>query len=123
MKKLPTKKELLKMPARKWDDTSREYERILLVPAGTKHGSGYMHIVIVGIYAEEGEVKYEICGWPDDISCMFPTLKFGPQKQFEMSLVRMDCWYPQGVLQYHGSGRFKVSSALSSMDIFFTPHQ
>ncbi len=119
-KKLPTKKELLKGPTRKWDDTSREYDRIWLVPAGTKHDSGYMHIAVIGVWDEDGDLKWEVCGWPDDISCMFPTLRFGDNKQFETALVRMDCYYPSGVLQYHGrGGKFTVGPALSSIDIFF----
>jgi hypothetical protein len=112
------KKDLLKSPVRKWDETSREYSEILLVPAGTKHDSGFMHIAIIGVYEEN---KYEICGFPDDISCYFPMLNYGGPIGFDRPLVRMDCYYPSGVLRYHGNGTFKVSEAISSQDITFTP--
>lgn len=111
------------MPRRKWDDTSREYERILIVPTGTKHGSGYMHIAVIGVFSEQDETKYEIAAMPDDLSCLFPILRFGDKKEFEMAQVRMDCYYPQGVLQYHGRGKFRVGEALSSTEIFFTPYE
>lgn len=116
----PSRKELLKMPRRKWDDTSREYDQILLVPASTKHDSGYMHIAVIGVYKENEEVKYEIAAYPDDISCLFKTIKFGDKNQFEFARVRMDCLYPSGVLRYHaGEGHFTVGAALSSVDILF----
>lgn len=119
MEKRPSKKELLKMPVRGWNDTEREYRAVLLVPAGTKHNSGYMHIAIVGVYVEDGANKYEVCAWPDDIACHFPTIVIGDDKNWP--LVRMDCFYPSGVLQYHGNGTFNVGAALSSTDIYFEP--
>ena len=114
----PSKKELLKMPVRDWDDTSRKYSQILLVPSGRKHDSGYMHIAVIGVYEEEGKPKYEIAAFPDDISCIFPVKDYGT---FNFPLVRMDCYYPSGVLRYHArNGKFTVSEALSSVEITFT---
>jgi len=113
---MKTKKELLKSPVRAWDDTEKEYKSILLVPTGTKHSSGFMHIAIIGVYVEEGEEKYEICAYPDDIHCHFPLRQLA---EFTYTTVRMDCYYPQGVLRYHGNGKFKVGSAISSVDIYF----
>lgn len=114
-----SKKEILKnTPQRGWNETSREYDKIWLIPAGTMHDSGYMHIAIVGVWKEGEEEKREICGYPDDISTYFTPMKLANS---DYSLVRMDCYYPSGILQYHGRGKFKVSEALSSMDIRFTP--
>ena len=121
MEKKPTKKELLKMPWREsWSDTSREYDQVLLVPAGTKHDSGWMEIAIIGVYKEGEETKYEMCAQPDDIACHFPHIGLGSCPYYPY--VRMDCWYPQGVLQYHGYGKFRVGPSLSSVDIYFTPN-
>jgi hypothetical protein len=116
-----SKKELLKLPMRGWDETEKEYDEILLVPANTKHDSGYMHIAIIGGVRGENwqDVTYEICAYPDDISCHFPIFTYGAEKQFSMPLVRMDCLYPQGVFRYHGRGKFKVGHALSSVEIYF----
>lgn len=118
---MKTRKELLKSPMRRWDDTDKEYDQILIVPAGTKHDSGYMHIAVIGVTDNGEEKQYEIAAYPDDISCFFPLITFGEKKEFTMASVRMDCYYPQGILQYHGRGKFKVGLALSSVDIYFTP--
>lgn len=125
---MKTKKELLKAPMRAWNDTEKEYDVILLVPAGTKHDSGYMHIAVIGgIWKEKvgqhDNMDLEICAYPDDISCLFPTIKYGNNNEFQMASVRMDCYYPQGILQYHGRGKFTVGPSLSSVDIYFTPNK
>jgi len=109
---MKSKKELLKSPERKWNDTGKEYDSILIVPAGTKHDSGFMHIAVIGAIGEE----YEICAHPDDIACHFTLLP-----EMDYARVRMDCFYPQGIFRYHGDGKFKVGPALSSVDIYFTP--
>jgi len=106
------------MPERPWNETSRLYDQVLIVPAGTKHDSGYMHIAVIGAWSEDGkETQYEICGYPDDVSLIADYILMGNGGSF--AKVRMDCWYPQGVLQYHGRGKFKVSEGLSSQDIIF----
>lgn len=114
-----SKKELLKSPERKWDDSSRLYESVLLVPANTKHESGFMHIAVIGVYTEDKIEKYEICAYPDDISCFFPIVNYVNEDTYRFALVRMDCYYPSGILRYHGNGKFHVSEALSSIDITF----
>lgn len=106
------KRDLLKLPVRKWDDTEKTYDSVLLVPTNKKHESGFMHIAIVGVNADH----MEICAYPDDISCNFPIEDYG---EFQFPLVRMDCFYPNGVLRYHGRGIFKVGAAFSSVEISF----
>lgn len=58
-----TKRELLKLPVRKWDLTT-EYKSILFVNTRTKHESGYNLFAIVG--CDENCVPKEICGYMDD---------------------------------------------------------
>lgn len=113
------RKELLKSPFRDWNDTEKEYNQILIVPDGTKHDSGWMHIAVIGVWVEDGEEKYEIAAYPDDISYFFPIRKI--TEDLQMATVRQDCHYPQGVLRFHGDGVFKVSAAISSVDIHFIP--
>lgn len=119
---MKSKKELLNSPQRRWNDTSGVYDDILLVPTGTKHDSGFMHIAVIGVTfpqnGEDGEDTYEICGYPDDITCLFPLRSIGHHQYAE---VRMDCYYPQGILRYHGRGKFRVGPALSSIEISFEP--
>lgn len=114
-----TKKQLLNSPHRQWDDTRRLYDQVLMVQGKTKHESGYMHIVLIGAYREGEEIKYEVCGYPDDVEWNFgEPVRFGDNKEFSFSRVRMDCWYPQGVFQFHTrSGKFHISTALSSMTV------
>lgn len=121
---MKNRKELLKSPVRAWDDTSKEYDAILLVPAGTKHDSGFMRIAVIGVTYRKNkgeEEEYEICGYPDDISCVFPLLTVpGPgDEEHQYAHVRMDCYYPQGIFRYHGPGVFRVGPAVSSTEIFF----
>lgn len=111
-----SKKELLKSKVRKWDDTTPRYNYVLLVPDGTKHDSGYMHIALIGVTLKDGKEEYEICGYPDDVT-LISDYEVG--NNYKFALVRMDCYYPQGVLRYHGRGKFEVSAALSSMEITF----
>ncbi len=121
---MKNKKELLKSKVRAWNETGALYDWILLVPAGTKHDSGFMHIAIIGVtLGEDHKPKdYEICGFPDDISLFADSIKIkNKTDSFEFASVRMDCFYPQGILRYHGQGKFHVSTALSSQDIRFIP--
>lgn len=106
------------MPKRPWEYKEKLYDSVLVVPAGTKHDSGFMHIAVIGCYIEEKIEKYEICAYPDDISWYFPTIKY---PEFEYAQVRTDCYYPQGVMRFHGRGKFTVSEALSSVDVKFIP--
>lgn len=119
---MKAKKELLKSEWRKWDDTTRLYDVVLFVQSGLKHDSGYMCITLMGMWRDGDVENFEILGQPDDVSLIVDPLRFGDKKEFVMSPVRMDCYYPQGVFQYHGrGGKFKVSEALSSMEITYIP--
>ena len=112
------KSDILKGKHRKWDDTSRLYDRIWLVPTRKMHDSGYTYVAIIGVWDEKRKEEFEICGYCDDISTYFPMIKLSDT--FEYPIVRMDCLYPSGILQYHArDGKFWVSESLSSMDIKF----
>jgi len=105
------KRELLKnTPQRKWDMVS-VYKSILIVPANTKHDSGYMQIAIVGI-KENGDA--EICAYPDDINWDFSNL----EQKYPCAGMRTDCYYPSGILRFWGNEiEFEVGNALSSTNI------
>lgn len=113
------RKELLAMPWRDWQDTEKEYREILLTPSGKKHSSGFMMIALIGVWVENGETKYEIAAMPDSLSYFFPIRKL--DNKYSIATVRQDCYYPQGILRYFGDGVFKVSAALSDVDITFIP--
>lgn len=119
-----TKEQLLAMPYRTDENVSRQYTEILIIPLKTKHDSGFSNIAIIGIWKDENKQEHhEVCAnQVDDISWLLPTITIGKGKNaFQMAAVRTDCYYPQGILRYHGrNGYFTVSYALSSIDITFT---
>lgn len=118
------RKQILKSPFRERTDIEKLYDSVLIVPAGTKHDSGFMHIAVIGVIEDRKNCTetYEICAYPDVISTFFPTTKFGDNvHQFEIANVRMDCYYPSGILRYHAHGSFTVSEPLSSVDIKYIP--
>jgi hypothetical protein len=114
-----TKREWLKMPDRPDTEMNREYKYVLVVPAGTKHESGWMHIAIIGAWADGEEMKYEICSYPDDINWILPSSDMG---DYTLAHLRTDCFYPSGVLKFWGRGVFKVDWG-SSTDIEFIPRK
>lgn len=116
-KRRPTRKDFLKMPFRKEEDTNRVYQDLFVVPAGTKHDSGYMHIAIIGHWVEDGKNHYEICSYSDDINWILPDSQM---KGYTKAHLRTDCWYPEGVLRFWGRGTFAVDG-LSSAEIVFVP--
>lgn len=58
-----TKKELLALPKRKWDETST-YDSVLLVSTRRKHDSGYNYFAVVGV--DEKGTPVEIAAFMDD---------------------------------------------------------
>lgn len=116
-----TRKQLLKMPSRNYEASKdRLYNHILIVPAGTKHESGFMHIAVIGVWVKNEKELYEICGYPDDISWLVPDCK---RNGYKLAQLRTDCYYPQGVLKFWGNGKFKVDFPTSSQDIEFFPNE
>ena len=108
---------MLAMPNRKDKDMERLYKAIFVIPAGTKHDSGYMHIAIVGLWVENKKEKYKICSYPDDINWVLPNSKM---PNYNLAHLRTDCWYPEGILHFWGRGQFKVDWS-SSTEVEFIP--
>ena len=95
-------------------NTESQYKTLYLIPSGLKHDSGYMTIAIVG-KKENGSM--EVCAHPDDIDWDFSALN----QKFPTSGMRMDCIYPNGVIQCHGAVRYIVGEAFSSTEIKVIP--
>ena len=95
----------------------RLYDWLFVVPAGTKHESGYMHMAIIGMWKEGKKENFEICSYPDDIHWHIPDSNRG---QYQLAHLRTDCLYPQGVMKFWGRGQFKVDWG-SSTEITFLP--
>ena len=127
MERLPkkvTRKALLKLPSRKWDQTAI-YDWLYLVPTGRKHDSGYMQIAIVGVEQRKTGNFAELAAWQDDIGWSFP-LKHPYDRHGQgvhKTVMRTDCEFPSGIMriwasgEHYFKGRFKVGCALSSTDV------
>ena len=107
------------MPHRKDANMERLYDWLLVVPAGTKHDSGFMHIAIIGRWVEKEKEKFEICSYPDDINWLLPNSYRG---SYQLAHLRTDCFYPQGVLKFWCRGKFQVDWS-SSTKIKFIPSE
>jgi hypothetical protein len=104
-----TKKTIKDIPFRKSNES--EYNRIYIVPSGLKHDSGYMTIHIIGIKDDE---SLERCACPDDINWDMTELN----QKYDCTGMRMDCLYPQGIIQCHGRHvKYIVGYSLSSTTI------
>lgn len=114
-----SKKELLKLPAREWDDCEKIYDSLLIFSSGKNHDSGWKMIIIVGcIGGKPIEICCQCC---DDINWKLKIQPefFGPNNEYCLAQLRTDC-NKYNILHYWSSvGKFKVGPALSSTDIEF----
>ena len=105
-----TRAELIALPVRKWDDTSRRYDSLLVMADGKKHGSGWGLILVIGCVDFEPVEIASACA--DDINW---NLSMSPQ---------MDCALPSRALHFwyrkpgNPKGLFRVGCALSSTDVY-----
>lgn len=123
------RKALLALPHRKWDEES-VYDFLWLVPTGKKHDSGYGLIAIVGHRWRGDEEPFrEIAAVCDDVCWTMPKRhpygqgNFGDRRDNNVSILRMDCEYPSGIIrawasgEHYFRGKFKVGASLSSTDV------
>ena len=104
------RKTIKNLPEREWNVVS-EYDEIYIIPSGLKHDSGYMMIAIVGVKVG-GDM--EVCAYPDDICWNMMNLN----QKYDSTGMRTDCYYPNGVLRFHGRGiKYVVEEACSSTTI------
>lgn len=113
-----TAKELLALPTRNWKEVS-VYDSVLLVPDNKKHASGWRIINIVGV--RDG-VPVEIAASCDDVCWQVSAARrFGPQNQYAIDNLRMDCaWKSRTIHAWGGFNdgwRFRVGISLSSTTI------
>ena len=102
-------KELRKLPFRKFNDTKKTYNSIIIINSGKKHDSGWALILIIGLDKKGNPV--EIAAACDDICWKIPN-------PIDYQL-RSDMYYPGGILHFWSDAyMFKVGHSLSSTDIF-----
>lgn len=109
-----TRAELLALPEREWNKVT-DYDYILLIPAKTKHDSGYAHINIIGV-KEDGNAEM-VASRPDDIAWITPTPIYKGCYG-----IRTDCFYKSKALRFwSGKDKFRVYGGVSSIDISLVP--
>ena len=94
-----TKKSLLNIPKRKWNEPLKDIHSVYVIPSGRKHDSGYncMDFIAEG---PDGLIRFG--GGCDDVS-------------FEGSFFRMDCMYPSGIVHIWNRKGFSISPDVSSI--------
>ena len=117
-----SRKALIALPHREWQDDSAIYDSLLVFSNRTKHDSGWSHMVVIGC---NEQTPVEICGvCADDLDWVFPPAKtYGSANdRFQVGQIRMDCTFPAGILHvWSRSNRFRVGAALSSVTINVIP--
>ncbi len=101
-----TRKELLALSHRKWDDSLKRYDGLLVLARGKQHASGWGMIVLIGIASNK---EPEIAAATADDICW----------HLEGQGLRTDCLVPSRAMHFWGGkGKFRVGHALSSTDVY-----
>ena len=108
------REELLKLPARDWQEES-VYDSVLLLSTRRKHDSGWAAIAIIGV--RDGQPVEIASQCSDDIEWKLPE----PQRitsDFAIGQMRMDCAFRSGAMHaWARRGQFRVGCAISSIEI------
>ena len=103
-----TRMQLLALPVRGWNDTSRLYDSLLIFPSDETHESGWRQMIIVGCV--DNQPIEILTQRSDDIEWDIKPSNFG--------LLRTDCTPESGILHFwHNNRKFHVGTALSSITI------
>lgn len=107
------RRDLLALPSRKWGEET-DYDALLLTPTGKKHDSGFNLISIVGWRRSVGPVAQ--AAFCDDIEWHLPDApRIGTKGEYAVSLVRMDCSFPSGIIRaWSDNCVFRVGMSLST---------
>lgn len=97
-----TRKELLSVEKRKWDEVLRGVNGVWVLPSRRKHDSGWACMDFVATFAD-GRKMVRFGGGCDDVSLRGEHF-------------RMDCDYPSGIIHIWSHRTFSISSDCSSVD-------
>jgi hypothetical protein len=98
-----TRKELLALPQRKWDEILYNVSGVYVIPSRRKHDSGWACMDFVAEFNEKESQMVRFGGGCDDV-------------RFAGNHFRMDCAYPSGIIHIWNDKPFKISRDLSSID-------
>lgn len=97
-----TRKELLSIPKRKWNETLADVVGVYVIPSGKKHDSGFACMDFVAEFEDIAKPLVRFGGGCDDIG-------------LEGTYFRVDCVYPSRILHIWNTKGFSVSSDLSTI--------
>ena len=107
-----SKKDLMGLPDRDWQDDSRIYDSLLLLSTRKKHDSGWAIMAIIGV--KDGAPIEIACQCADDIDWKLPSMP-----HTYIGQMRTDCCLKSGAIHFwFNKGKFRVGTALSSTDIY-----
>lgn len=98
-----TRKALLSIPTRKWDETLSDVSDVYVIPSGRKHESGWACMDFVATFKGRERPMVRFGGRCDDVS-------------FYGSHFRMDCLHPQRIIHIWNTYPFSITSDLSSIN-------
>lgn len=94
-----TRKELLAVPKRKWNEELKDVSGVYVIPSNRMHDSGYACMDFV---AETSSGLVGFGGGCDSVS-------------FDGGHFRMDCIYPSGIIRIWNRQKFSISNDHSSI--------
>lgn len=97
-----TRKELLAVPAREWNEPLHNVTGVYVIPSRRKHESGYACMDFVAEFHRGERPMVRFGGCTDSVA--FCGANF-----------QMDCTYPHGIIRIWSWKPFSVSSDLSSI--------
>lgn len=99
------RKELLSVPARKWDDILSGVDGVYVIPSGRKHDSGYACMDFVASFnGDKGKPMVRFGGGCDDV-------------RLKGNHFMIDCEYPSRIIHiWNCRSSFSISHDLSSID-------
>ena len=102
-----TRRELLALPKREWDEILHGVSGVYVIPTRRKHESGWCCMDFVAQF-KDGRPMVGFGGGCDDV--MFSGNNF-----------RMDCDYPSGIIHIWSLKTFSISCDLSSINFTEDP--
>lgn len=104
------KKLVLGLPVADWESPGW-WRSLLIVPTPQRQDSGYSHIAIIGV----NDNAEKILAYPDDIQ--FPAFSNTPGSSYTYGALRMDSYWPSGVLRLWSRDYEFSVDGISSVEI------
>ena len=98
-----TRKELLAIPKREWDEVLHGVTGVWVIPNRRKHESGWECMDFVATFEDKDKKPIRFGGYCDDV-------------RLKCNDFRMDCDYPSGIIHIWNQYPFYITHDASSID-------